>query len=126
LDKDPWSDLMAASKRYVDVTPLIINASTGLVAHRYNTATENSQVGGSGNYFVIPATGMVLTLPASPVLGDKIKITDIAGTAFTTPVNIARNGERIQGLLEDLLFNVANQSIKLVYSNTTYGWRLTA
>jgi hypothetical protein len=127
LDKDPWSDLMAASRRYVDVTPLIINASTGLVAHRYNTATENSQVGGSGNYFVIPATGMVLTLPASPVLGDTIMITDIAGTAgsvATKPV-IARNGELIQGKAENMTFDVSNASIKLVYSNTTYGWRIT-
>jgi hypothetical protein len=128
LDKDPWSDLMAASKRYVDLTPLIINASTGLVAHRYNTATENSQVGGSGNYFVIPATGMVLTLPASPILGDTIIITDIAGTAgsvATKPV-VARNGELIQGKAENMTFDVSNASIRLVYSNTTYGWRIMA
>jgi hypothetical protein len=75
---------------------------------------------------IVPASGMTLTLPSSPRLGDTLTITDIAGTAFTTPVTIARNGSLIQGLAEDLLFNVANQSIKLVYSNSTYGWRLTA
>jgi len=60
------------------------------------------------------------------VLGDEIVITDIAGTAFNTPVNIARNGQLIQGLAEDMPFNVNNASVRLMFSNTTYGWRIIA
>jgi hypothetical protein len=99
-----------------------------LVAKRHNVTTERSpSLNNNGNYFVIPATGMVLTLPASPVLGDSIILTDIAGTAgsvATKPV-IARNGELIQGKAENMTFDVSNASIKLVYSNATYGWRIT-
>ena len=125
LDKDGWSDLHAASKRYVDQTPSIVSSSSTLVAKRYNINTEGDAALGTGIYMVVPASGMTLTLPASPRIGDTLIITDIAGTAFDTPFTIARNSEKIQGVSEDLIFNVANQSIKLVYSNSTYGWRMT-
>jgi hypothetical protein len=60
------------------------------------------------------------------VLGDEIVITDIAGTAFNTPFTVARNSKLIQGLAEDLIFNVSNQTVRLVFSNDTYGWRFIA
>jgi len=75
-------------------------------------------------YFVVPATGLIITLPASPNLGDEINIVDVAGTAGTTNFTIARNGSLIQAQSQDLIFNVNSKSIRLVYSNATYGWRL--
>jgi hypothetical protein len=126
LDKDPWTGLQAATYRSTSEVPSIISASTTLVAKTWTNQSENV-VRATGRYFVIPATGMVLTLPASPALGDTVQITDIAGTAgsvATKPV-IARNGELIQGKAENMTFDVSNASIKLVYSNTTYGWRIT-
>lgn len=126
LDKDPWQQTDAVNLRTVNLTPSIITGNTALVAKRYGNVTEGF-VNATGNYFVVPASGMVLTLPASPLLGDTLIITDIAGTAgsvATKPV-IARNGELIQGKAENMTFDVSSASIKLVYSNTTYGWRIT-
>lgn len=73
---------------------------------------------------VIPVANQVITLPPGPTTGDVIEIIDIAGTAATTPFTINRSGERIQGLVENLVFNVNGKRIKLLYSNTTYGWRI--
>jgi len=125
VSQDPTAgvDLAVATKRYVEQRPTIISTSQTLVA-RGNLRTSGVQ--SSGNYFVIPGSGLTLTLPASPVLGDEVVITDIAGTAFNTPVNIARNGQLIQGLAEDMPFNINGASVRLVYSNTTYGWRIIA
>jgi hypothetical protein len=125
VSQDPTAgvDLAVATKRYVDQRPTIVNSNTTLVA-RGNLRTSGVQ--STGNYFVIPASGLTLTLPASPVLGDEVVITDIAGTAFNTPVTIARNGSLIQGLAEDMPFNVNNASVRLMFSNTTYGWRIIA
>ena len=125
VSQDPTAgvDLAVATKRYVEQRPTIISTSQTLVS-RGNLRTSGVQ--SSGNYFVIPASGLTLTLPASPVLGDEVVITDIAGTAFNTPVNIARNGQLIQGLAEDMPFNINSASVRLVYSNTTYGWRIIA
>lgn len=104
-----------ATKSYADMRPVITTTSTSMVAR-----------GGAntGHYFVIPAAGMVLTLPASPALGDHIRITDIATTATSTNFTIARNGQPIMGLAEDMVFNVSGNSINLVYSDSTRGWRL--
>jgi hypothetical protein len=126
LDKDPWDPSHAVDYSTFNLTPSIITGNTALVAKRYGNVTEG-YVHATGNYFVVPASGMVLTLPASPLIGDTLIITDIAGTAgsvSTKPV-IARNGQLIQGKAEDMTFDVSNASLKLVYSNTTYGWRIT-
>ena len=114
-------DLAIATKRYADQRPEIITSSTTLIQRG---AVRTNGVSSTGNYFVVPASGMVLTLPGSPSLGDEVKITDIAGTSFTTPFTVARNGQRIQGLQEDLIFNINSHSVTLVYSNSTYGWRI--
>ncbi len=68
--------------------------------------------------------GLTLTLPAGPSLGFVVEIVDISGTASTNFFTIARNGELIQGAAEDLIFNVNNKAMKLIYSNTAKGWRI--
>ena len=68
--------------------------------------------------------GLTLTLPAGPAIGHVVEIVDISGNASTNFFTIARNGERIQGVEEDLIFNVNNKAMKLIYSNTARGWRI--
>jgi len=68
--------------------------------------------------------GLTLTLPAGPGLGAVVEIIDISGTAATNFFTVARNGELIQGVAEDLIFNVNNRAMKLIYSNTAKGWRI--
>ena len=68
--------------------------------------------------------GLTLTLPAGPSLGFVVEIVDISGTASTNFFTVARNGELIQGVAEDLIFNVNNKAMKLIYSNTAKGWRI--
>ena len=122
-DPNAATDLAVATKRYADQRPQIITTSQTLVARG---EARTAGAASTGNYFVVPGAGITLTLPASPVLGDEIVITDIAGTAFSTPFTVARNSKLIQGLAEDLIFNVANQTVRLVFSNDTYGWRFIA
>lgn len=112
----PASNTRVANKAYVDMRPTIITGSTSLVARSANN---------TGNYMVnISSTGQTLTLPASPALGDRIVISDIRGTAGSISFTIARNGQPIQGVAEDLNFNLNGATIDLVYSDTTYGWRM--
>jgi hypothetical protein len=74
---------------------------------------------------VIPADGLIITLPLTPNQGDSIAIIDAAGTAATTNFTIARNGKPIQSLSEDLIVDVASASFTLTYYNATNGWRIS-
>lgn len=98
---NPWQ-VVTASKLLVNRDRIFVNTPAGQ--------------GGVG--------GLTLTLPAGPSIGFVVEIVDISGTASTNYFTIARNGERIQGLQEDLIFNVNNKAMKLIYSNTANGWRI--
>jgi hypothetical protein len=75
--------------------------------------------------FVVPADGLIITLPLTPNQGDSISIVDAAGTAAVTNFTIARNGKPIQSLSEDLIVDVASASFTLTYYNATNGWRIS-
>ena len=65
-----------------------------------------------------------ITLPVSTslLINDTVHIIDITGSTATNNITIARNGAKIQNLAEDLIINVNNASITLMYSGVTYGW----
>ena len=68
--------------------------------------------------YVLTAT-LTLTLPASPVAGDWVRVVNRSGT--TTPV-IGRNSQNIMGLAEDMTLDNANASLTLTFADSTRGW----
>ena len=94
------TQLQNADTKY---TPSIISGNTNAV---------------KDTLYVMTAT-LTLTLPASPSVGDKVALSNLSGT--TTPV-VARNGNNIMGLAEDLTIDVANAGIELRYADATNGW----
>jgi hypothetical protein len=97
----------------------------------YNAAgdtiiTKNSYDVNSGSEYFIDTTNDIinLTLPITPVLGDTVEFVDVAGLFETNNLTILRNDEKIMGLAEDMIVSTNNTSLKLVYSNTVYGWRI--
>lgn len=68
--------------------------------------------------------GFTITLPANATLleNDTIQIIDATGVFASSNVTVARNGSKIQNLNEDLILNVNNAAVTLVYSGATYGW----
>lgn len=74
----------------------------------------------AGRNYVLSAS-LTLTLPASPVAGDQVGVQNSSGTTTAT---IARNGQNIMSLSEDMTLDVANAGITLMYSDATRGWVL--
>jgi hypothetical protein len=66
--------------------------------------------------------GFTITLPSSPLVNDTIQIIDATGVFGTSNVTVARNGQEIQNLAEDLILNINNTAITLVYTGATFGW----
>jgi hypothetical protein len=83
-------------------------------------------IAANDRYFVNTSGGAAtITLPASPLVGDQISILDLASTFDTNNCTLARNGNKIMGLTENLVLNVEDEAITLVYTGATYGWKLT-
>jgi hypothetical protein len=87
------------------------------------TLTANANLVAGERIFANSTSGaFTLTLPATPTDGDTIQIIDVAGTFKINPVTIARNGQKIQNLTEDLVLNLNNAAVTMIYSGATFGW----
>jgi hypothetical protein len=76
------------------------------------------------NYFVDTSAARTLTLPASPTAGDEIHIFDATGTAATNKITVDSNGGKINGTVQDLEIDVNNAAVVIIYTGTSYGWRV--
>jgi len=84
-----------------------------------NIAVNTTAV--SLNVYVFTAD-LTLTLPITPTLGDKVKISNMSGVLTCV---IARNGQNIVGLAEDLTIDSLNIGFELIFTGATKGWVLT-
>jgi hypothetical protein len=102
------------------------NAWTGLGGgNPWTTTAINLLVAANDRVFVNTASAAVtITLPLSPLSGDQVRLLDLAGTFNTNNLTIARNGNKIMNLTENLVVSTQNASIGLVYTGATYGWKL--
>lgn len=96
----------------------------GSVGEWVVVSTNTNMVAGKW-YMVDTLSGAKnLTLPASPFLGDTFKVSDYSGTFATNNCTILRNGQKINGVSEDLILNLNFGDIELRYTGTTNGWRV--
>ena len=70
------------------------------------------------------SSSVTITLPASPAVGDNVRFMDLAGTFGTNALTVGRNGNKIFGVLDDLVINTPDAAFQLIYTGATYGWKL--
>lgn len=77
------------------------------------------------NRYLINTNGGSFTvdLPASPASGQFVEIVD-GGNFTTNPLTVGRNGSSIEGVTDDLLLDIGNAKILLIYNGTT--WEFSA
>jgi hypothetical protein len=99
-----------------------VNNQLGL---SWQVKTANYTLASGDNIFADSTAGsFTLTLPASPTTNTRARIHDVAGKWNTFPVVIARNGQLIQGVAENLNLNVQYATVELFYAGSSYGWRV--
>ena len=96
---------------------------SGLSTSAISTATN-----AAANYRYICDTSsaaFILTLPASPAVGDYLEIVDAKGTFGTNNLTVANNGKNVNGVAEALTIDMSNSFITLTFSNdVTRGWQV--
>ena len=76
-------------------------------------------------YFVTTSSAWTLTLPSSPTQGDEIRIFDASGSAATNNITVTPGASLyIHGSNQTLLINVAYAAVTLIYTGSTYGWKV--
>ena len=103
------------------------SAWTGLGGGNPWASTASSITIAANDRYFVDTSGAVktITLPASPQVGDQVSLIDLAGTFDTNNLTIGRNSLKINGATADLVVDVEDAAIQLVYTGTTYGWKLT-
>jgi len=99
-----------------------VNNQLGL---SWQVKTANYTLASGDNIFADSTAGsFTLTLPSSPATNTRVRIHDVAGKWNTFPVVIARNGQVIQGVAENLNLNVQYATVELFYAGASYGCRV--
>jgi hypothetical protein len=100
----------------------------------YEIQTQGSDwVTKTGTYTAFPgdkifantsSSAFTITLPASPTVGDEVRFLDLANTFDSNNLTVGRNSEKIDGATADLTVATEGAAFALVYSGSTYGWKL--
>jgi hypothetical protein len=111
------------SSGYTGSTGYVGSAGSGQMT--WQVVSSSITVVANNGYFVDTTVSAIsLTLPAAAVIGNTIRFNDLAGNFAVNNLTILRNGHKIQGVADDLLIADTQASFGLVYSNTTYGWKI--
>lgn len=122
------------------VTPILGTPTSGVATNLTGTAagltagnvklawtiktTTYTAVSGDAIMADTNSAAFTITLPASPAANDVVDIADYRGTFGKNNLTIARNSLKIMGLSEDMVISVSNARFRLVYIDTTVGWRI--
>jgi len=98
-----------------------VNGEVGAVtvASKHNVSVISSDTTAVANTLYVLTGNLNLTLPASPAMGDSIKISNRSGI---TTCQLLRNGNNILGAAADLTLDTASASFELVYTDAANGW----
>jgi len=102
-------------------TNVISTASTGSgggIGDPIIVATSQGITAGNFYYADCSSSAITLTLPATPTQGDYIKF--IGDNWETNNLTLARNGSTIEGDAEDLIVDVNDVTIDLIYDGATW------
>jgi hypothetical protein len=91
----------------------------------WSVITSNQTLSINSGYFVdVTSSALEVTLPASPSIGNKVRIVDVAGLSEVNQITVLGNGEKIQRSTSNLDVASNAAAFTLIYSNSSYGWIL--
>mgnify|MGYP000120615071 FL=1 len=96
-----------------------VDGQTGNVSTNYDAQVISTSTNAVKNTIYVLTADLTLTLPASPVAGDSVKISNQSAVATCI---IARNGSNIMGIASDLTLDDPAKNFELIFTNAAKGW----
>lgn len=98
-----------------------VNGQTGVVSidAKHDVSVISANTTAVANTLYVFTASLTLTLPASPSLGDSIKISNLSDVATCV---LGANGNKIMDDAADLTLDTASASFELIYSGAAKGW----
>jgi hypothetical protein len=122
-------EVIEITERDIEIIEVIERGTVGQTGPQpdinYEVVTSSRTV--TSRQFIAADTSggsFTLTLPLNPEAGDAVDIFDYAETFDTNPLTIARNGQPIESLNENLICNVEGAYFTLIYTGSTRGWQV--
>jgi hypothetical protein len=103
----------------------IYNSAAWIPVGGFNTVTVTSNTNAESSTAYLVDTsggGVIMTLPSSPTLGDKIQMIDVKGTYGTNNLTINNNGNPIMRQNDTMTVSTNGAAFTLMYSGATDGW----
>jgi hypothetical protein len=113
-----WSD-GAQSRWTSDTAGNFVARGNVTYVKAVNVISGNTTAVTGQNYVFVAS--LTLTLPASPVAGNYVSVSNRSGTLTAV---IARNGQNIMGLAENMTVDSLNAGFVLTFADATRGWVL--
>ena len=109
-----------ASTAFVQALLASVNATTGVPV--LSLVSAASQTAAAGQHLGLTNAGLTtITLPLTPSAGQLLWVTPMNGRFDNV---IARNGQNIMGLAEDMRLDSPFLTYALRFTNSAQGWRL--
>lgn len=102
-----------------DVGGILTVGGVALVVES-STSTATNKTLSAGEKCFVTAAGLTITLPSTPAVTTTVSI----GVQDFTNTVIARNGQNIMGLAENMTIDAANTVVTLFFANASEGWRI--
>ena len=83
---------------------------------------DYTAVAGQGVFVNSTSGAKAITLPASPTLGDEVRIIDAYGTAATNNITVQRNSSKIMGADSNFVIDINRSALGFVYVDANQGW----
>ena len=98
-----------------------VNGEVGAVTvqSKHDVSVISTDTNAVANTVYVFTASLTLTLPASPSLGDSIKISNLSGVDTCV---LGANNNKIMDAAEDLTLDTASASFELIWSGATKGW----
>lgn len=123
-EKRPLCNYSGTIKELLGSDSLPGGSSGGI---NYSVINENTNASTGNGYLINASVGNItLTLPGSPSTGDIIAAVDIYNKSTTNTITLARNGSNIEGIAEDMIFDINGAGFILVYADSTRGWEIVS